>query len=105
MSLVTQSLPNLPDLQIDLDDSDSEESDSEDVPVGQDLCKDQLGCMRPSGFVRTEAAFALWEMLTQDKKVDEAREIAIRLARDFPDNQELQRFIQKGQRAEGKGQR
>ena len=56
-------------------------------------------------FIRTEAAFALWEMLVQDKKLDEARGIAVQLAQEFPENQELQKFIQKGQRAEGKGQR
>ena len=56
-------------------------------------------------FVRTEAEFALWEMLVQEKQVDQALDIARRLAVQFPNNQELQRFIQKGQRAEGKGQK
>ena len=44
-------------------------------------------------YVRTEARFALWEMLAKDNKFDEAVVIAKDLSRDFPANQELIRFI------------
>lgn len=56
-------------------------------------------------WVRAEAEFALWEMLVRDKKPAEALEVARRLAQAFPENKELQRFIEKGEPAEGKGQR
>jgi hypothetical protein len=44
-------------------------------------------------YTRTEARFALWEMLAKDKKLDEAVTVAKTLSHDFPTNQELARFI------------
>ena len=45
-------------------------------------------------FVRVEAEFALWEMLVRDRQLREATTIARRLARDFPDNPKLARFLE-----------
>ena len=44
-------------------------------------------------FVRTEARFSLWDMQLREKDVDGARETARVLLRDFPENQELRRFL------------
>jgi hypothetical protein len=44
-------------------------------------------------FVQIEAVFALWEMQVREKNVAEAVVAARRLARDFPDNQEIVRFL------------
>ena len=44
-------------------------------------------------FVRTEAGFSLWEMLIRERRFKEAADTARVLARDFPDNQELAKFI------------
>ena len=44
-------------------------------------------------FDKTEAEFALWEMLVQEKRRPDALEIAKRLLREYPDNQELQKFV------------
>jgi len=44
-------------------------------------------------YVRTEARFALWEMLAKEKKSDEAVKVAETLFHDFPANQDLARFI------------
>ena len=44
-------------------------------------------------FVRVEAEFALWEMLVRERNVPEATTIARKLARDFPDNRKLTRFL------------
>jgi hypothetical protein len=44
-------------------------------------------------FDRTEAEFALWEMQVREKNVPAAREIARRLATEFPENRELVRFL------------
>ena len=44
-------------------------------------------------FDRAEAEFGLWEMLVQEKRRPEAVEVAKRLLRDFPDNQDLQKFV------------
>jgi hypothetical protein len=44
-------------------------------------------------FARTEARFALWDMLVRERRIDEAVVTARELARDFPDNPELQRFL------------
>lgn len=44
-------------------------------------------------FVRVEAEFALWEMLVRDRQLAEARTIAQRLARDFPENHKLANFL------------
>lgn len=45
-------------------------------------------------FVRVEAEFALWEMLVRDRKVAEATTIARKLAREFPENHKLAKFLE-----------
>jgi hypothetical protein len=45
-------------------------------------------------FVRVEAEFALWEMLVRERQLSEATTIARRLARDFPENPKLARFLE-----------
>jgi hypothetical protein len=40
-----------------------------------------------------EAAFALWDMQVRERQVGEAVVTARRLARDFPENQELRKFL------------
>lgn len=45
-------------------------------------------------FVRVEAEFALWEMLVRDRQLAEARAVAQRLARDFPENHKLAKFLE-----------
>lgn len=49
-------------------------------------------------FARAEAAFALWDMQVRERQVADAVESARRLSRDFPDNQELRRFLESQQR-------
>ncbi len=44
-------------------------------------------------FVATEATFALWDMQVRERQFAEAATTARRLARDFPDNEELTRFL------------
>ena len=44
-------------------------------------------------FVRTEARFSLWDMQVRERDLDGARETASILLRDFPDNQELRKFV------------
>jgi len=44
-------------------------------------------------FERTEAAFALWDMQVRERELAEAVATARQLARDFPDNRELTRFL------------
>ena len=44
-------------------------------------------------FARTEAAFALWDMQVRERELMEAVATARQLARDFPDNRELTRFL------------
>ncbi len=44
-------------------------------------------------FAQTEAQFALWDMQIRERQFTEALSTAQALARDFPDNQELTRFI------------
>jgi tetratricopeptide (TPR) repeat protein len=46
-------------------------------------------------FVRAEALFALWDLEAREKNFAEAVTIAGRLTRDFPDNQQLTRFLEK----------
>ncbi len=43
---------------------------------------------------KAEAEFGLWDMLVRDKRRDDALVVAKRLVKDFPENQDLQRFIQ-----------
>jgi hypothetical protein len=47
-----------------------------------------------SFFVRAEARFALWDMQVREQNVPAAVATAVDLARDFPENQELNRFIE-----------
>lgn len=44
-------------------------------------------------FEQTEAQFALWDMQIRERNFTDALSTARALARDFPDNQELTRFI------------
>jgi hypothetical protein len=44
-------------------------------------------------FVRAEAGFALWDMQVREKNIVEAVTTARTLARDFPANPELQKFL------------
>jgi hypothetical protein len=44
-------------------------------------------------FVATEATFALWDMQVREKQFPDAVATARRLARDFPDNEELAKFL------------
>jgi hypothetical protein len=44
-------------------------------------------------FARTEAAFALWDVQVRERELMEAVVTARQLARDFPDNRELTRFL------------
>lgn len=44
-------------------------------------------------FVRAEAGFALWEMQVRERRMAEAKEVALGLARDFPENQQLTEFL------------
>ncbi len=44
-------------------------------------------------FTKTEAGFALWEMLIREKNFTDAVVVARRLARDFPENRELTDFL------------
>jgi hypothetical protein len=46
-------------------------------------------------YARAEAGFALWDVQIREKQVGEAVLTARRLACDFPDNEEIQRFLQK----------
>lgn len=45
--------------------------------------------------VKTEARFALWEMLNRDKRVDEALAPARLLLVDFPENKDVATFVEK----------
>jgi hypothetical protein len=44
-------------------------------------------------FVATEAAFALWDMQVRERQIPDALLTARRLARDFPENEELAKFL------------
>jgi hypothetical protein len=44
-------------------------------------------------FERTEAVFALWDMQVRERELVEAVATAQQLARDFPDNRELTKFL------------
>jgi hypothetical protein len=44
-------------------------------------------------FVAAEAGFALWDMQVREKQIPAAVVTARRLARDFPENEELARFL------------
>jgi hypothetical protein len=45
-------------------------------------------------FIHAEACFALWDMQVRERNIIEAIVIAQRLARDFPANQDLIRFLE-----------
>jgi tetratricopeptide (TPR) repeat protein len=49
--------------------------------------------MESEFFTRAEARFALWDMQVRERKLQEAIATARSLARDFPDNHELNTFI------------
>jgi hypothetical protein len=44
-------------------------------------------------FVTAEATFALWDMQVRERQMADAVETARRLARDFPENEEVAKFI------------
>jgi hypothetical protein len=44
---------------------------------------------------KAEAEFALWEMLVREKRLSEATDVAKRLSQQFPDNQDLHKFLSK----------
>ena len=44
-------------------------------------------------FTRAEADFALWDMTVRERDFATATQLAERLARDFPDNREVARFL------------
>jgi hypothetical protein len=44
-------------------------------------------------FIRAEAGFALWDMQVREKNLPGAVETARALARDFPENEELRKFL------------
>jgi len=50
-------------------------------------------------YTRVEAQFGLWEMLTRDGKRDEAVGVARELLVKFPENKDLQRFVETGGRS------
>jgi hypothetical protein len=46
-------------------------------------------------YERAEAGFALWDIQIRERQMPDAVTTARRLACDFPNNQELRRFLQK----------
>jgi hypothetical protein len=50
--------------------------------------------MEADFFTRTEARFGLWDMQVRERDTAGAIATAGILIRDFPENQELQRFIE-----------
>lgn len=48
-------------------------------------------------FTHAEAEFALWDMCVREHNLTEAIEVARRLAREFPDNQEIAAFLESRQ--------
>jgi hypothetical protein len=44
-------------------------------------------------FTAVEAEFALWDLHVRERKMTEAVDIARGLARQFPDNRELAKFL------------
>ena len=59
----------------------------------QDLRK--AAAMDADFFERTEALFGLWDMEQREAHIDEAIAVAHGLARDFPDNQEIVKFLRR----------
>ena len=45
-------------------------------------------------YVRAEAAFALWDMQVRERQLTDAVDSAKKLSREFPENQELRRFLE-----------
>jgi hypothetical protein len=45
-------------------------------------------------YTHTEAEFALWDMRVRERDVAEATQVARRLARDFPDNREVAKYLE-----------
>ncbi len=52
-----------------------------------------VGTGRGSFFDQTEAMFALWDMQVREREISGAVTTARRLAREFPENRELRRFL------------
>ena len=51
-----------------------------------------------SFYAHTEAEFALWDMRVRERDVVGATEVARRLAGEFPENKEVARFLEAGQK-------
>jgi hypothetical protein len=49
--------------------------------------------MEADRYTRAEAEFALWDMNVREKNLEAATEIAQKLARDFPENVEVAKFL------------
>jgi hypothetical protein len=49
--------------------------------------------MEADRYTRAEAEFALWDMNVREKNLEAATEIAQKLARDFPENAEVAKFL------------
>jgi tetratricopeptide (TPR) repeat protein len=49
--------------------------------------------MEADRYTRAEAEFALWDMYVREKNLEAATEIAQKLARDFPENEEVAKFL------------
>jgi hypothetical protein len=58
------------------------------------LAVQQAASTSADSFVQAEAAFALWDMQVREKNLTAAIATARGLARDFPDNHELARFLE-----------
>lgn len=56
--------------------------------------------METDTFSHAEAEFALWDMLLRDKNVEEATEVARRIAKRFPENSEVAAFLAARPKAE-----
>jgi hypothetical protein len=56
----------------------------------------EAAAMEADFFTRTEARFALWDMQVRERDTSGALATANMLVRDFPENQELRRFIKSG---------
>ena len=53
----------------------------------------EASTMDADQYVRAEAEFALWDMNVREKNFEAATGIAEKLARDFPENQEVAKFL------------
>ncbi len=66
-----------------------------DRKKGLKVLMDAASAATADVYVKAEAEFALWEMLVQEKRTADATEVARRLLEQFPDNQDLKKFLSK----------